>query len=73
MPSSRLLAYINIMQMIVGFRIVTDYKLVECCGGNDSKPLVVADHMNTAKMMACLMADLCLCDSHALGDGYLFI
>lgn len=42
MPSSRLLAYINIMQMVVGFRIVTDYKSVECCGGNDSKLLVVA-------------------------------
>jgi hypothetical protein len=42
MPSSRLLAYINVMQMVVGFRIVTNYKLVECCGGSDSKLLVVA-------------------------------
>jgi len=24
-------------------------------------------------MMACLMADFYLCDSHALADGYLFI
>lgn len=29
--------------------------------------------MITAKMMACLMADFYLCDSHALADGYLFI
>ena len=32
--------YINIMQMVVGFRIVLNYKLVECCGGSDSKVLL---------------------------------
>jgi len=26
----------------LGFRMVTNYELVECCGGSDSKLLVVA-------------------------------